>query len=165
MVHPKNQTSGPHRGVFAGCVASAFSLRNVLSQPRIIALCWPLLLFLKQSVENIKNFFSFLKFLPLFSLLENSSWNWWWFVSEDSKRFLFARALGAQVNRCDHCWFLLENGFLYTSSTYSGLPGHALLFQNTQLPCLWLSSMARLKREDHNGGRGGFPPHCPSPSG
>lgn len=160
MVHPKNETSGPHRGICADCVASAFGLWNVLSQPRIIALCWPLLLFLKQSVENIKNFFFFLKFLPLFPLLENSSWNCWWFVSEDSKRFLFARALGAQVNRCDNCWFLSENGFLYTSSKYSGL-----LLQNPQLPCLWLSSMARLKREDHNGGRGGFPPHCPSPSG
>lgn len=40
----------------------AFNLWNVLGQPRIIALCWvaSFLLFLEQSVENIKIFFFFL---------------------------------------------------------------------------------------------------------
>lgn len=154
MVYFKNQSLGLHVGVCAGCVALTFGLWNVSGQPRIVAFCWiaSFLLFLNRSVENIKNFFlswNFCLYSPYWKILSETLDGLFHRIPKDSSLQGPSEYKSTGVIIADSSWRMFPSTHPLDIPCCLVMPSCS---KELHLPCLWPSSVARLKWEDHRGG-------------
>lgn len=157
MVHLKNQNWGPPGGVCVGCVALGFQSVKCLGSTKDHRLVLGRIIpSVSRAVCGKHQDFFFL------------SWNFClyfpsWKILSETVDGLFQRI--PRDSYLQGPWEHKSIGVVIAGSSWRMFPSthplgslHCLVlprcFREPHLPCLWLASVASLKREDHKGGRG-----------